>query len=197
VKTEEKYTPKARLPSYRFPQHVLTEEGIDIAIRPVCPEDAPRFGDLLRSLSEQSIYFRFFAPLRHFPEEMLVRLTRVDSGREIALAAIDSTGRILGIGRVMLTQDPKQAEFSVLVRDAWQGKGIGAELLKRCLLLAKQRRVEMVWGRVLPENTKMLALGKKLGFVRKRVPDSYEYELVIDLNRTPGSVEFCLGIPFA
>jgi acetyltransferase len=60
--------------------------------------------------------------------------------------------------------------------------GIGAELLLRCLRIVKARGVERVWGLVLTENTHMLALGKKLGFQVRRVPEAGEYELQIDLG---------------
>ena len=79
--------------------------------------------------------------------------------------------------------DQKHAEFSVLVGDPWQGKGIGAELLQRCLSIAKERDVETVYGQVLAENTQMVALGRKLNFKIKRIADSNEYELVIDLRQ--------------
>ena len=71
-----------------------------------------------------------------------------------------------------------------MVGDQWQGKGIGAELLNRCLMIAKERKIETVWGNVLVENAQMLKLGKKLGFKIGRVPGSNEYELRIDLRET-------------
>ena len=68
------------------------------------------------------------------------------------------------------------------VSDAWQGKGIGAALLKRCLAIAVEHHIEKVWGTVLSENVQMLALGRKLGFNIKRSPDAGEYELSMRLS---------------
>ncbi|MFC1813978.1 GNAT family N-acetyltransferase, partial [Thermodesulfobacteriota bacterium] len=93
----------------------------------------------------------------------------------------------LGVARIILLPDGEQAEFSVLVGDKWQGKGIGAELLKCCLVGAKHLGVQRVWGLVLAENTQMLKLGRKLGFDVKRVPYESEYEMCMDLdNFLPG-----------
>ena len=170
--------------SIRFPQQVVTDEGIEIWIRPVQPDDAVLLKALFESLSPQSIYFRFFSALKQIPDHMLDRITHIDTDCEIVLVALDRTGEMLGISCVYIMEDGIRAEFAVLIGDPWHGKGIGAELLKRCLTLAKDRRVEMVWGRVLPGNTKMLALGKKLGFKMKHVPDNNEIELVIDLRKT-------------
>ncbi len=156
-------------------------------IRPIRPEDAPLLVELFESLSPRSVYNRFFSPLKHLPHSMLARFTQIDYDREIALVALlesESGERMLGVARVIIEVNRKHAEFSILVGDPWQGKGIGAELLKRCLSIAAKRKIEKVWGLVLSENTQMLALGRKLKFNIKRVPDSSDYELSIDLKTT-------------
>jgi acetyltransferase len=74
----------------------------------------------------------------------------------------------------------------VLVADAWQGKGIGAELLARSLRIAQERGMETVWGLALAENIQMANLARKLGFEVSRNAEG-EYEMTIDLNKAqPG-----------
>ena len=73
----------------------------------------------------------------------------------------------------------KTGEFAVLVGDAWQGKGIGGNLLEKCLSIAEKQGFKTVHGIVLKENRNMLALGKKLGFEIKRDADSEDKKLVI------------------
>jgi acetyltransferase len=90
---------------------------------------------------------------------------------------------MLGVARIILDRGFKNAEFSVLVGDSWQGKGIGAELLRNCLQIAKQRGINTIWGQVLAENTQMLSLGKKLGFSVKRSSEPNAFELRIDLEK--------------
>ncbi len=68
------------------------------------------------------------------------------------------------------------------ISDALQGKGIGSSLLKQCLKAAQSRGVKQVMGFVLAENTQMLVLARKLGFSLNRMPDSGEYELIIDFK---------------
>jgi len=169
--------------SIRFPQQVVTDGGIEILIRNIQPDDVALLRALFESLSPESIYFRFFSPSIYISEQQLERYTQIDESCEIALTALDRSGKMLGICCVSILEDGIRGEFAILIGDPWHGKGIGAALLKRCLTLAKDRRVEMLWGRVLPENTKMLALGKKLGFKMKHVPDNNEIELVIDLRK--------------
>jgi acetyltransferase len=160
-------------------------DGRPIFIRPIRPEDASLMVTLFESLSSRSVYRRFFSPMKNLPRNMLARFTQIDYDREIALIALDAAAAeevMLGVARVITARGGREAEFSVLVGDPWQGLGIGAELLLRCLRIAKARGMERVWGLVLTENTQMLALGKKLGFQVRRVPEAGEYELQIDLG---------------
>ncbi len=167
-------------------ENKVTREGFgELLIRPIRPEDAPLLLALYESLSPRSIYMRFFTPLRSFQNSMLVRFTQIDYDREIALVAIqeiEGEEKMLGVSRVILDIKQSHAEFAVIVSDACQGKGIGAELLSQCLSIAKRRGVESVMGVVLTENTQMLALGKKLGFKIARVPCTSEYELTINFK---------------
>ncbi|HUV76552.1 MAG TPA: GNAT family N-acetyltransferase [Desulfobacterales bacterium] len=161
-------------------------EGVgELFIRPIRPEDAPLLVELFDSLSPQSVYFRFFSPLKILPHRMLARFTQIDYDREIALVALwgaEPNEKMLGVARVITDiYNQKYAEFSVIVAESWHGKGIGAELLRRCLSISKERGIETVTGIVLPENTQMLALGGKLGFSAKRVTGESEYKLSIDL----------------
>jgi len=164
-----------------------TTMGIDMFVRPIRPEDAPLLVELFESLSQHSVYMRFFSPLKHLPHGMLARFTQIDYDREIALVALSESRlkeKMLGVARVINERNQKHAEFSVVVADQWQGKGIGSELLKRCLTIAKERKIESVWGSVLAENVQMLKLGKKLGFKISTISGSNEYELRIDLRKT-------------
>jgi acetyltransferase len=165
---------------------VVSTGLVKIFIRPIRPEDAPLMAELFDSLSTRSVYHRFFSPLKRLPHSMLARFTQVDYDREIALVAFKDDTRqdhMLGVARVILERDMKNAEFSVLVADPWQGKGIGAELLKKCLNLAGEKWIERISGLVLAENTQMLSLGKKLGFEHHRIPQSGTFELRIDLRK--------------
>ncbi len=173
--------------------HLVTESDVRIFVRPVKPEDAPLFVDLFKILSPTSIYFRFFGALKELRPELLARFTQIDYDREIALVAIDEdseTERMLGVARVIGDPDAVEGEFAVLIADDWQGKGIGAALLRNLLLIAKKQGFQYIHGIVLRENTKMCALGKKMGFTINRGEDAGEVELQIRF----GSPELVEGL---
>jgi acetyltransferase len=162
--------------------HMVDVDGRRIFIRPVKPEDAPLFTALFKVLSPTTIYYRFFGQLKELKPEMLARFTQIDYDREIALVAIDEDSQpenLLGVARIIGDPDAKTGEFAVLVGDAWQGKGIGSNLLEKCLSIAEKQGFQTVHGVVLHENRNMLALGKKLRFDIKRDPESEEKRLVI------------------
>jgi acetyltransferase len=160
-----------------------TVDGHGFFVRPIIPSDADLLIDHFNSLSKRSIYMRFFSPMRQLSRDMLVKLTQIDYDREIALVALmgkEGQQKIVGVCRIIDYPDGVHAEFAMAVSDEWQGKGIGACLLKQCLKAARHKGKEQVMGLVLAENTQMLKLGRKLGFRVKRVEDSTEYELTID-----------------
>jgi acetyltransferase len=166
--------------------HTVSAGGVPCFIRPIRPEDAPLLEGLFNALSPQSIYFRFFSPLKALPHRMLARFTQIDYDREIALIALNESSpheQMLGVARLIRIPGTSRAEFSIVVGDQWQGKGIAAALFERSLAIAKEQGIEEVWGIVLPENKRMLALGRKFGFSVNRSPGSREFELKIDLRR--------------
>ncbi len=157
----------------------LAEVG-QLLIRPIREYDAPALDELFKTLTPHSVYLRFFSFLRQLPPEMLARFTRIDYSREIALVALsleDGKDKIVGDARVVATDNEGSAEFSVMVSQPLQGKGIGACLLANCLAIANQKGYRRIYGLVLAENRQMLALGRKLGFIVKHIPGCTEYEL--------------------
>lgn len=168
----------------RYEKTCTTRAGVEVFLRPIKPEDAPLLLALFSGLSQTSIYFRFFSPMRSLSHDMLARFTQIDYDRHVCLVALRrEEGRevMVGVARLMADPDVTRAEFAVVVADAWQGKGIGAALLEECLAIARERSIAYVWGKVLPENTTMLALGRRLGFKVRRDEESGDYELQINL----------------
>jgi len=168
---------------YEF--HEKTDDGKNVFIRPVTPEDAPLFKELFKELSPTSIYHRFFSAMKEISPAMLARFTQIDYDRHIALTALDDSSKkeqMFGIARVITDPDGKTGEFSILIGDPWHGHGIGAKLLGRVLQIAKKHKIERIWGTVLRENRKMIALGKRLGFTPGTDADLGEITLEINLK---------------
>ncbi len=163
--------------------HLTTEEGRSVFLRPIKPEDAPALENLFETLSPTTIYYRFFGAMKSISHKMLARFTQIDYDREIAMVAFDSNGQvgdeILAVGRIIGDPDGRRGEFAIVVGDPWQGQGIGAAVLQKCIEIAEERGFEHIEGPVLAENNKMLKLGRKLGFEVLQ-QEGEEYQLRLD-----------------
>ena len=168
-----------------YEKRVVTRTGIEVLMRPIKPDDAPLLLDLFNSLSHETRYYRFFSPLKVLPREMLIRFTQIDYSKDMALVAIDlaeKKEKILAVARFISKPDQSDTEFAVVVRDEWQGKGVGRVLLENLIVIARDRKVGSMSGFVLTENIHMLSLVRKLGFHISKVPGEDQYFVKIDLK---------------
>jgi acetyltransferase len=170
--------PYNHLAIHPYPSHLSTRfqlsDGTDIGIRPIRPEDAEMERDFVRNLSAEAKYFRFMNALQELSQEMLIRLTQIDYYNEMALIAVRLDGQAeeqIGVARYSTNLDQKSCEFALVVADAWQGHGIGYQLMQTLMDVARDRGLERMEGQVLSNNTRMLGLMKSLNFSIERDPD--------------------------
>jgi acetyltransferase len=145
--------------------------GEEVLIRPIRPEDEPLMIEFHKKLSERSVYLRYFQPLKLTQRTAHERLTRIcflDYDREMALVVErkkpDGSPDIIGVGRLSKIHGRPEAELAALVQDELQGKGIGVELYKRLIQVARDQRLHAVHSNMLGENREMQHLCKRLGF---------------------------------
>jgi acetyltransferase len=147
------------------------KNGDPVTIRPIRPEDEPLLIKLHQALSDRSVYLRYFQPLKlsqRTAHERLTRICFIDYDREIALVtehkAKDNTDEIIAIGRLSKLRGRDEAELAVLVDDRFQHQGLGTELYRRLISVARAERVKLVVSTILAENREMRAICQKLGF---------------------------------
>ncbi|MEO8161361.1 MAG: GNAT family N-acetyltransferase [Arenimonas sp.] len=149
-------------------------DGTPVAVRPLVDGDADAERAFIESLSEESKRFRFLGQIGHPSEEMIRRLTHVDSVRDVAFAAtaqVDGHESLIGVSRYGASSDGGECEFAVTVRDDWQRRGVGTLLLAHLLQLAKSRGIKRVWSIDSASNTHMDELARYFGFERRADPD--------------------------
>ena len=148
------------------------EDGTEVMIRPIRPEDERSIVAFHSKLSERSIYQRYFHLLsldQRVSHDRLVRVCFGDYDREIALVAerIDSEkehSEILAVGRLSKAHLLNQAELAVLILDEYQGHGLGSELSRRLIEIARSEKLDRVTVEILGENRQMLEVCRALGF---------------------------------
>ena len=155
-------------------------DGSVLAVRPVRPEDADLERRFVASLSEQTRYFRFFYRMHELSPAMLARFTQVDYDRELALLAlradpeVAASESIVGIARFIAKADHESAEFAVVVSDAWQGRGVGAGLMRALIEAARRKGLRRLVGTVLRANPTMVRFSQRLGFTVADDPQDHE-----------------------
>jgi acetyltransferase len=176
---QEPTKPEADLPRLAicpYPQQYAgnwkLKDGTALTVRPIRPEDEPLMVKFHGTLSEETVFFRFFGSPKlekRVTHERLARLCFIDYDREIALVAIrrdaETKGdEIIGVGRLIKLAGINEAEFAVVISDRFQGQGLGTHLLASLVDIGRQEGVKLIVAQILPENYHMQRVAKKVGF---------------------------------
>jgi acetyltransferase len=169
-----------------YPKKYITKRtlknGVKVTLRPIKPEDENRFNALFKSLSEESIRFRFFETIKEMSHDTLSRYCNLDYDREIAIVAQLEDSSLIGVVRLILDAERRNGEFAVTVSDSWHGLGLGSKLMDYIIDIGKDLKLVTIYSDVSPENTKMLNLCGNKGFSAK---SSDEYSVYMTMSLTP------------
>ena len=165
------------------------KDGTQVFIRPIHPDDEPLMVKFHSLLSNRTVYLRYFCSLSlatRTAHERLVRICFADPERETVLVASEmdaGTGdeRILAVGRLNKLPNTNEAEMAVLVSDDYQGRGLGTELLRRLIQIARDRKIDQITAEMLRDNTVMQSVLKRLGFRLRLFDDPRSVRAVVKL----------------
>lgn len=173
----------------RYDRDVMLPDGTDIKIRPIRPEDEPLLVNFHHTLSERSVYLRYFHWMKleqGTDHERLTRMCFIDYDRQMALVAdrkSPETGQreIMGVGRLVKSHTANEAEIAVIVSDHFQRRGLGTALVRQLVDFAKDEKLDRVTATMLFENRPMQKVFQRLGFHLRDSADhdSLEAELVL------------------
>jgi acetyltransferase len=177
-------------PSHPYPTRLIDRwvlsGGRRVTVRPVLPQDAELEQSLVRGLSPEARYNRFFNPIRELSPGQLEQMTQIDYRRHVALLAESFDGgaaRAVGEARYVVDEGGRSAEFAVVVADDWRRLGLATRLLRSLREHACEARLESLYGDVLASNEPMLAMLRRLGFRRRMHPGDPRLVLAtIELN---------------
>lgn len=149
-------------------------DGTALLMRAIRPDDAPLERAFMASLSPETRYYRFLHPITELSADMIARFTQLDYAREMSLIALDirqpGQHKIAGVARYHPNADRVSAEFAVTIGDAWQGRGLGSQLMRALIESARRAEYQRLEGTVHPMNVGMLHLATSLGFVIESAP---------------------------
>ena len=180
------YRDQAFIPGKRgeYPEHLesyrTTSKDFSVLLRPVKISDEPLLKDFFYSLSDQSLFRRFISVRKDMPHERLQEFVIIDHTKEMVILATvkdEEAERAVAVGQYGINGETHAAEVALVVRDDYQNKGIGTELLSYLTYLAKRAGLLGFTAEVLVENKPMQHLFEKMGFDTQRKTDQGVYEL--------------------
>ena len=165
------------------------KDGNQVTIRPIRPEDEPLMVKFHETLSDRSVYLRYFCSLslsRRVEHERLLRICFGGYDREMVLVAErgdrgTEKPRIIAIGRMNKLHAGNEAEVAVLVSDQYQKLGLGNELLRRVVRIARDEKLSRVSAEMLTDNVAMQVIMKHLGFRLRASEDLTSVRAYLDL----------------
>ena len=158
----------------RYVSRWSLRDGTEVLLRPIKPEDEPLEHEMFTTLSEATLRERFYHTIKNITHDMHVRFCNIDYNREMAIVAeIRQNGerRLAGIGSFNIESDFRRCEFSVMVHDDFQGRGLAYKLVDLLIGIADEKGLEEFYGYIQPNNRKMVRLCEKLGMTRESTPD--------------------------
>ena len=170
---------------------VVLRDGSVCHVRPIKPSDGPGLHRFHAGQSAESIYLRFFAPLRELSERDVHHFTHVDYVDRVALVATIRDD-IIGVGRFDKV-DERSAEVAFNIGDSYQGKGIGSVLLEHLAAIARDLGIAEFTAEVLPQNRKMLQVFADAGYAVSRHFDDGVISLHFEIEPTDKSTAVAMS----
>ncbi len=168
-----KFEPHEHLVISPYPVKYTTlwkmRDGRSVILRPIKPEDEPLWLEMFHNFSEESIRFRLFEVIKEpIEHEFSVRYCNIDYDRELAIVAeLEDGGRkkMAGVVRLLVDPDRKSGEIAFIVADPWQGMGLGSKMTDYMIEICRDKKIEMLYAVMLPDNHRAIRLMKEMGFV--------------------------------
>jgi acetyltransferase len=200
--TSEEQLPRLAIRPYptRYVGSWTARDGRELILRPILPEDEPLMIKFHETLSDRSVNLRYLHPLllsQRVAHERLARICHCDYDREITLVAEykEKNGErsILGAGRMSKLHGRDEARFSLLISDRSQGLGLGYELVRRIVEIAKAEGLRRLSALITPDNQPMQHISEKLGFQLKPTGNQKMLEASMDLTAGKGQASAPAG----
>ena len=163
---------------------VLLADGRPATVRPIVPADSERIRTLHGSLSDETIYFRFFTFHRTLSEKELQHFAGVDYLDRLALVSFVD-GELVGVARYDRPPGRDEAEVAFTIRDDQQGRGLGTLLLEHLASAARARGIRRFIADTLSDNSKMLGVFRGAGFVERATFEAGVVRVTMELDPVP------------
>jgi acetyltransferase len=156
--------------------------GLIVTLRPIECTDQAEFKEFFKALSPASVHFRFLEIIKELPNETVEKYCNLDYNQEIAIIALPTgEDKMLAVARLILGLKDKRGEFALVIADAWQGFGLGKELLAYLIKIARDYQLEELYCVLSSNNNRMIGLAEKFG-LKVKSTDGDTLEMTLKLT---------------
>ncbi|MGQ9721683.1 MAG: GNAT family N-acetyltransferase [Candidatus Jordarchaeum sp.] len=169
----------------QFQTVIKANDGTEVLVRPLKPEDREKLYQMYASLSKETNYLRFLTrkPITRW---LVEQWTEIDYRDKMALVAIvnrNGEQEIIADSRFYVDQATGEAEIAMVVHDHWQNKGIGTKLLQYTIEVARKMGIKGLFAYINPENKRIIHITNKLGFKANWISETIEYKIHLPLQK--------------
>jgi len=166
---------------HELEQAWTARNGREVLLRPVRLTDETKLLDFFYSLSDDTIHKRFLHRVKQMPHKEVLRFLDVDYDLRMALVVeVTEEGRdpeMIAFGGYVGDLRSSYADVAFVVRDDWQGQGLGTKLLASLVDLARSRGLVGFTADVLATNRAMMGVFLQSGLKVETRMESGIYEL--------------------
>jgi acetyltransferase len=166
----------------RYTTQRTLHNGLIVTLRPIECSDQAEFKEFFKALSPASVHFRFLEIIKELPNETVEKYCNLDYNQEIAIIALPTgEDKMLAVARLILGLKDKRGEFALVIADAWQGFGLGKELLAYLIKIARDYQLEELYCVLSSNNNRMIGLAEKFG-LKVKSTDGDTLEMTLKLT---------------
>ncbi len=158
------------------------DNGLNVTLRPIECTDQAKLKEFFKALSPASVNFRFLEIIKELPNETFERYCNLDYNQEIAIVALPGGGgKIIAVARLIINLKDSRGEFALVIADAWQGIGLGTELLGELIRIARDYELGELYCVLSSDNYRMIGLVEKFG-LKVKSTDGDTLEMTLKLT---------------
>ena len=166
----------------RYTTQRTLNNGLNVSFRPIQCTDHAEFKEFFKALSPASVHFRFLEIIKDVSNEAVERYCDLDYTQEMAIVALPKgEDKIIAVARLILSLKDRRGEFALVIADAWQGFGLGTELMGYLIKIARDYELEELYCVLSSDNIRMIGLAEKFGLKIKST-DGDTMEMTLKLK---------------
>lgn len=154
--------------THLYPADIATKhtfkDGIEVKFRAIRPSDEEEMRRLFYRFSDNTVYYRYFSPIKVMPHAKMQQYVNVDCNKILSIVALVGPAdqeNIIAEARFVKDSRRPYADIAFVVDEKYQGAGIATYLYKMLIRLAIERGLNGFTADVLATNKAMLKVFEK------------------------------------